>query len=288
MIYSHWIWIWAAATLLALPISTALLAPDVPVPFDWGSFSSSGHSTYGVYDDDNVTTLQTGDLALLIWAGADGRIDPPNPDGSPGGDDMMLDTNTIQNGAPLPPPARDRGYIPFKTFTYDSAGPLNNAVVFIRAWNASEPSRATAFGDSSTALLLAGATFNAARWNTNVTWPVEPVATATPTATSTPSPSPTATATSTSSPTRTSTATSAPSATTTATHSATPTSTPTATATATHTASPTMTAAPTATVMVTVSPTTTYTPTSTATAPPTMREQFLPLILRAYARLGST
>lgn len=288
MTVAHKFWIWAAALLSALPISSALFAPVVPVTFDWGSFSSSGQTTYGVYDYDNLTPLQTGDMAQLIWTGANGIINPPNPDGSPGGDDLMLDTNTIQNGAPLPPPARNRGYISFRIFTFDSADPLDNTMVFIRAWNAFEPAQATAFGDSSTALLQAGATFNAPRWNTNVTWPVEPVVTTTPTTTSTPSPSATATATSTSSPTRTSTATSTPTATATATHSATPAYTPTMTATATHTASPTITATPTATGMVTVSPTTAYTPTSTATAPPTMRDQFLPLILRDYTRVGNT
>lgn len=202
-------WKWAVAALAALPLSTSLVSPVVPVSFDWGSFSASGQTTYGVYDEGNVTILQTGDIAQLIWAGPDGQAGAPNPNGSPGGDDQMLDAYSVQNGAPLPPPARNKGYIPFTTFTFDSSGPLNNGIVYIRAWNASDITQATAYGDSSPAVLVAGATFNALRWHTNVSWLGGPTQTATPSPTITPDPSPTPTGT----PSHTPTATPTPTAT---------------------------------------------------------------------------
>ena len=266
-------WKWAVAALAALPLSTSLVSPVVPVTFDWGSFSASGQTTYGVYDEDNVTPLQTGDVAQLIWTGPDGQADAPNPDGSPGGDDQTLDAYNVQNGALLPPPARNKGYIPFKTFTFDSGGPLNNSIVYIRAWNASDINQATAYGDSSTASLIAGATFNALRWHTNVSWSGGPTQTATPSQTITQSPSPTATETPSHTPTNT----------------ATPTITPTTTATATPTATPTpvntntgtvvVTASPSPTNTATSTPTATRSPTATATGPPIIQRHFLPLII---------
>jgi len=155
----------AVAVLLLLSISL-VSSPvwAVPASFLWGSFDSGGATTYGVYEHDNVTILQTGDLAQLIWAGPNGSIDPPTPSGGVTGDDVILDTSAVNNGSPLPPSAQNRGYIPFKTYTFDTENPQNNGTIYIRAWNASTAAGATAYGNSTTGTLTNGGTFNAPRW----------------------------------------------------------------------------------------------------------------------------
>jgi hypothetical protein len=153
---------------VGLFLLSACLVPSpawaVPASFQWGSFDSLGSTAYGVYEHDNVTILQTGDLAQLIWAGPNGVIDPPTPSGGVTGDDVILDTSAVNNGAPLPPPARNRGYIPIKTYSFDTGNPQNNGTIYIRAWNASTAAGATAYGDSTTGTLTNGGTFNAPRW----------------------------------------------------------------------------------------------------------------------------
>jgi hypothetical protein len=143
-------------------------ARATPASFEWGTFSSTGQTTFGVYDVDNITILQTGDLAQFIWTGTDGQIDPPLPDGAPGGDDQLLDTSAVQNSGSLPPPAQNRGYITLKTYSFDTTNPQNGGIVYIRAWNASTPAGATAYGDSQTGTLTDGGVLNAPRWNTNI------------------------------------------------------------------------------------------------------------------------
>jgi len=132
------------------------------VSFDWGSFDSGGSTTYGVYEADNTTVLQTWDLVQLIWTGADGTIDPPQPDGSTTDDDQILDSSTVRNDLPGDP--ANKGYIPLKTYTFFPSDPQSGGTVYIRAWNASTASSATAYGDSTTATLTGGGTFNAPRW----------------------------------------------------------------------------------------------------------------------------
>lgn len=153
---------------IILLLLSALLMPSsvsaVPASFQWGSFDSGGSTAYGVYEHDNTTILQTGDLAQLIWAGPDGTIDPPTPDGGVTDDDVILDTGAVNNGLPLPPPAHNHGYIPFKTYSFDTENPQNNGTIYIRAWNASTAASATAYGDSTTSTLTNGGAFNAPRW----------------------------------------------------------------------------------------------------------------------------
>jgi hypothetical protein len=161
------------ASTLILAMLFPILAQATPASFEWGTFSATGQTTFGVYDLNNTTILQTGDLAQFIWAGPDRLIDPPMPDGSPGGDDLILDVSAIQNSGSLPPPARNKGYIPLKTFSFDTDAPQNGGTVYIRAWNASTPASATAYGDSQTGILSSGGVLNAPRWNTNyrfMTW----------------------------------------------------------------------------------------------------------------------
>ncbi|MCA9873055.1 MAG: hypothetical protein KC441_05355 [Anaerolineales bacterium] len=139
-------------------------AAAVPTSFQWGSFSATGSTSFGVYESDGNTILETGDLVQLLWAGPDGLVDPPLPDGSPTGDDQLLDTTTVQNTGSLPPPARNKGYVPLHTYSCDTTDPQINGVVYQRAWNASTAGSATAYGNSGTGTLTSGGSFNALRW----------------------------------------------------------------------------------------------------------------------------
>lgn len=136
-----------------------------PTAIDWGSFNASGLTTFGVYEADDVTILQTGDLAQLIWAGPNGTIEPPQPNGTTTGDDVLLDTTTVNNGLPLPPPLQNKGYIPLKTYSFDDQDPISGGVIYIRAWNAGTATSATAYGNSITSNLTPGGIFNAPRWH---------------------------------------------------------------------------------------------------------------------------
>lgn len=159
----------ACSLVMALVLLPGLVWA-APASFDWGSMSAAGSTGYGVYDADDATILQTGDLAQLIWAGPDGIIALPNCDGSPAGDDRLLQTSTIQNGGSLPPPAHSKGYLPLNTYTYDPGGQLDGGVVYLRAWNASTVEAATAYGNSGTGTLVAGSIYNAGRWHTDIAW----------------------------------------------------------------------------------------------------------------------
>lgn len=160
--------IWGVILFLFLFANLTQTAQATPTSFDWGSFNSGGSTTFGVYDSNNSTILQTGDLAQFIWAGPDSIIAPPRCDGTPGGDDQLLDMSTVNNGAPLPPPLQNKGYVPLKTYSYDDTEPQQGGVVFIRAWNASTPAAATAYGDSGTGVLTNGGVLNISRWFTNL------------------------------------------------------------------------------------------------------------------------
>jgi hypothetical protein len=159
--------IWRIVPLILIGViiltqTTSVMA--TPVLFTWGTFDDSGSTAFGVYEADDVTVLQTGDLAQLIWTGPDGMIDPPNPDGTTTGDDLILDMGRVENGGALPPPARDKGYIPFEDYTFDTEDPYSGGNIYIRAWNAFEIANATAYGNSTVGTLTADATYSAPRW----------------------------------------------------------------------------------------------------------------------------
>jgi hypothetical protein len=158
--------------LLALILSYPLTVYAVPVSFDWGSFNSGGSTDFGVYDTDNATILQTGDLAQLIWTGADQQINPPGIGGAVSGDDVLLDTTTVENLGSLTPPMRNKGYILFKTSSFDSGDPWIGKGVYIRAWNAVTASVATAYGNSALATLTPMGQHNWPRWYTNESVPL--------------------------------------------------------------------------------------------------------------------
>jgi hypothetical protein len=152
--------------LLLGGLATPQEVQAAPANFEWGSFSAAGLTTFGVYDTDNATVLQTGDLAQLIWAGPDGVIDPPQSDGAPGDDDQLLQSSSINNELPLPPHQQNKGYISLKTYTFDTDDLQNSGTIYIRAWNASTPQTATAYGDSETTTLVGGTQWSAPRWYT--------------------------------------------------------------------------------------------------------------------------
>lgn len=153
------------------PLSLAAESELPPSSISWGSFDSEGSTAYGVYNSDNITPLQPGCLAQLIWAGPDGRIDPPMGNGLPSGDDELFDTSTVTQNNSLPPTMRDKGYISFKNYTYQFTGtddPRLAGVIYIRAWSAPAAGAAVPYGDSTTGVLM-GATsqqWRPGRWYT--------------------------------------------------------------------------------------------------------------------------
>ena len=137
------------------------------VSFDWGTWGPPLNSQFGVYEADNTTPLEAGDIAQLIWTGPDGQIDPPLADGSTTGDDQILDINFVDTGDDIPPGFLGRGYVVLKTFNYDTEDPISDGIVYIRAWNDSDPAAATAFGNSTTETLdggVVGQQWSAPRW----------------------------------------------------------------------------------------------------------------------------
>lgn len=166
--------------LLALAALASPLALSAsPGSFDWATFNSRGSIDYGVYDADNDTILETGDLAQLIWVGPNGTIDPPKTSpraeyGEAGGDDVRLDTSAVQNTGNLWPIQQNKGYIPYKIYTLDSLDDYAGKPVYIRAWNDASASTATAYGNSTLHNLNVGEMYPWPRWYTNV--PITPTA----------------------------------------------------------------------------------------------------------------
>jgi hypothetical protein len=137
----------------------------VPTSFQWRSYDSGGSTSFGVYDSDDITPLQGGDLLQLIYAGPDGEIDPPTASGASTDDDVLLDEGAIMDNASLPPPLRDRGYFD-ELFSYDTDGWSDGIVVYVRAWNGDTVGAATHYGNSSTTTLSGGGVATLPRWNT--------------------------------------------------------------------------------------------------------------------------
>jgi hypothetical protein len=90
----------------------------------------------GVYESGGSPALAAGDLVQIIDAA--GEIDPPNSDGSLGGDDSIIITGIIGQGFLINPSGR---------FTIDVA--VNPSQTFyVRAWNDTSASSATHYGNS--------------------------------------------------------------------------------------------------------------------------------------------
>jgi hypothetical protein len=134
--------------------------------FTWRSWDLSGSTSYGVYDQDNSTPLQTGDKVQLLYAGADGLIDPPTLTGTPGDDDQLLQETSIMSNENKPPPLQNHGYFLDVVFTYDPSAFPGTPLVYARAWNASSEAGATHYGDSLPTILEDDVTHNFDRWHT--------------------------------------------------------------------------------------------------------------------------
>ena len=109
------------------------------------------YSSSGILSPDGSTPLKgdpnSGYLVQLIHAGDDQSINPPNADGTPGGDDTLIGETHIGYG--VLSIYKDQGKFS-KLFTSDDLI-VTGAVVYVRAWNGpvADPST-TAYGESKT------------------------------------------------------------------------------------------------------------------------------------------
>ncbi len=124
----------------------------------------------GVFYSDNVTLLADGSIVQCLYAGPDGRIDPPRADGTAGGDDVLLKAafqppqyyTTIGTSFPSDP---DEG----KFFDVFKNKLKKDAIVYCRAWDNATFETAVCYGDSAPyALQYSRVDFNIFEsWNTN-------------------------------------------------------------------------------------------------------------------------
>jgi hypothetical protein len=104
----------------------------------------------GVFQSDSVTLLKDGDIVQCLYAGPDGKIDPPNTDGTAGGDDVLLKLafekgkNSTVIGASFPSDP-DEGKF-FDVFKYNLK---KDDIIYCRAWNGKTFEEATCYGNSA-------------------------------------------------------------------------------------------------------------------------------------------
>ena len=104
----------------------------------------------GVFKSDSVTLLKDGDIVQCLYAGKDGTIDPPNADGTAGGDDVLLElafdpgkySTVIGASFPSDP---DEGKF-FDVFKYNLK---KDDSIYCRAWDSATFEKATCYGDSA-------------------------------------------------------------------------------------------------------------------------------------------
>lgn len=168
------IWLSSIFSLFLLGSLVAILQAQEPASAFWGTIDVSGNSstTFGVYDSNNTTVLVGNDVVQFIWVGPNGVIDEPNYNGTPGGDDQMIDSSAVVVDGSVPPPFRNRGYVNRKLFSYDTSAAYNGGQVYIRAWNFSAAggyNGATFYGESSLMTLngTEAQELNYSRWFTN-------------------------------------------------------------------------------------------------------------------------
>ncbi|MCX5867707.1 MAG: hypothetical protein NT009_09590, partial [Proteobacteria bacterium] len=112
------------------------------VEVNWGTAIEYPNSnSFSIVDSNGNTPLKNGDIVHLIYAGANGTIDPPNSMGQPTGDDVLLDTSYIGYGGGALYP--DKGFF---SKNYSWSGTYGQKL-FVRAFN-DTISNATYFGDS--------------------------------------------------------------------------------------------------------------------------------------------
>ncbi|KAF0134713.1 MAG: hypothetical protein FD145_430 [Candidatus Saganbacteria bacterium] len=102
-----------------------------------------------VYNQNGVVAgneLAVGCIIQYIYAGPNGTIDPPNQDGTVGGDDILLATKTVGNDTVWTSFSNKTGmFYHGVTGTYSSGTPK----IYVRAWNASTLNAATHYGNSA-------------------------------------------------------------------------------------------------------------------------------------------
>lgn len=134
-------------------------------------------STTGILDADGMTPLQGSGLASpssdkiqVIYAGPNGAIQPPDLDGSPTGDDELLEASefagqfytAVGEGFPFNP---NEG-----KFTEDFVHSLSaGSKIYVRAWNSPNIGEGAKYGDSAlyTVTNALGETHNFGTWITN-------------------------------------------------------------------------------------------------------------------------
>ncbi len=137
-----------------------------------------------IFDNDGVTPLPgtgltdvlTADPALpfgyvqAVYAGLDGFIDPPNPDGTTTGDDSLLERTeagvqfftAIGEGFPFGPAGNF-----FEDFNHSLPAGSN---FYVRVWNKTAPATSDFYGDSTTYTLVSEFfdSNNFGTWSTNI------------------------------------------------------------------------------------------------------------------------
>lgn len=144
---------------LAIPLSliSGLLFSPLVCSVRAGNLEWRAHS-HPFYDHDGQTPLRgtlssPGDLIQLIWTGADEIANPPNQDGSTGGDDQLVtDSSDHENptyiGYGLGPPSliipTGKFYVSDITYSLPTG-----SKVYTRAFNAHKAIEASHYGDSA-------------------------------------------------------------------------------------------------------------------------------------------
>lgn len=103
----------------------------------------------GVFQSNSVTLLKDGNIVQCLYS-PDDTIDPPNTDGSPGGNDVLLElafdageySTVIGTSFPADP---DEGKF-FDVFKYNLK---KDDIIYCRAWNGTTFEEATCYGDST-------------------------------------------------------------------------------------------------------------------------------------------
>ncbi len=104
------------------------------------------------YLDENGKVLEDGDIIQLVWAGKDGRIDPPNAvtrgaeRGNPTNDDRLIGVLHV-----IGENASSAGSFRFQAIgwpDYTIGCPAAGDFIYVRAFNASSLEKATSFGDA--------------------------------------------------------------------------------------------------------------------------------------------
>jgi hypothetical protein len=112
------------------------------------------------FKDENERTLENGDALQLIWTGEDGRIDPPNMEfrspgwGQPTGDDRLIGIpHLIGENVSL------EGMFRFQAVGWrdrTTGFPVDEDLVYLRAFNSSSLETATRYGDAQLHLVSMG------------------------------------------------------------------------------------------------------------------------------------